>query len=45
VRILLEELQRDIGMYLKREEGLDSLGTSAKKEEFIFLPNLRDRWE
>jgi hypothetical protein len=34
----VEELQRDIGLYLEREEGLDSLGTSARKEEFVFLP-------
>jgi len=42
VIILYEELQRDIGLNLAKEDVLASFGIKDKNEEFVLPPNLQE---
>jgi hypothetical protein len=41
VRILYEELHKEMGWNLEKDVGLASLGIKAKKEELVFPPSLK----
>jgi hypothetical protein len=42
--ILYEELQRDIGRNLAKDEGLASFGINAKNKELVLPPNMQYFW-